>query len=320
MSPSFLGLPVELRLRIYEDFLNEHTHVRRNRQPSNTHFRLLHVCKQITDEATCLRQYISLLHENQIRTLLSNANGFSLSCIRSVDVANDGRVIRLRDKPLQNFPVSVAHEALYRMKNMTSVRVFNTTRGTPVGPLVTGAGLSLQFELALFPVGPPRNLQSYETFLGVGPQNTLFQSVQPTSIQRLRLSGACRFSQSVSLVSLEHLTVDGAQGSYMERHLAQDISLSRLKSFAHAQRDAMGFEFTEALLVAIVAQSSTTLTRLVILDGRKLETTALGAALRQLQVLDYLAVVLVSREFEHNFAQDIASTISTLKLWDPLYT
>ncbi len=100
MPVGFLQLPIELRLQIYDIFLDHHQHVRRKSQPSNAHIRLLHTCRLIADEAGDLfRHYISLLHEHQIRAfvLYAHTRPELYSRIEWADVANDGRVFLSAD-------------------------------------------------------------------------------------------------------------------------------------------------------------------------------------------------------------------------------
>lgn len=98
MPSSFLGLPTELRLNIYQFLLDDHLYIRNNAQPSNAHLRLLRTCRQVADEAISLRSYVSLSHEYQISTFIANADISYTSRIQTVDVANDGRVIKYRDQ------------------------------------------------------------------------------------------------------------------------------------------------------------------------------------------------------------------------------
>ena len=90
---SLLALPTELRLQIYDHVLTEHRHVRMKQQPSNSHFQLLHTCRQFSEEAgSTYRRYVSLLHEHQINTFLLYAEASLASQIEWADVVNDGRV------------------------------------------------------------------------------------------------------------------------------------------------------------------------------------------------------------------------------------
>ena len=92
---SLFALPTELRLHIYDLLLADHRHVRMKQQPSNAHFRLLHTCRQFSEEAgSSFRRYISLLHEHQINAFLLFAEPSFASQIEWADVANDGRVFQ----------------------------------------------------------------------------------------------------------------------------------------------------------------------------------------------------------------------------------
>lgn len=94
---SFLSLPVELRLVIYQLFLSELQHISADQQPRNFHFRILHVCKQIAFEAgelASFRSYVSLgIHEAQISAFNANISTEAASLIKMADVANDSRLV-----------------------------------------------------------------------------------------------------------------------------------------------------------------------------------------------------------------------------------
>ena len=97
-TPSFLALPVEIRLSIYDLHLCLQQHIVRDRQPTNAHLRLLRTCRQIRTEAEpIVSSYISLAHEAQINRLISGAPDHRLARVRWVDVANDGRVFQSAD-------------------------------------------------------------------------------------------------------------------------------------------------------------------------------------------------------------------------------
>ena len=97
-SSILLSLPAEIRLTIYDIFLNNHTQIRDNIQPSNSHLYLLQTCTQIASEATCLRTYLSLAHELQIASFLANADSGHLDRIKIIDVANDGRIVTYQNQ------------------------------------------------------------------------------------------------------------------------------------------------------------------------------------------------------------------------------
>ena len=221
------------------------------------------------------------------------------------------------------------------MTSLRRLRVFDCTRGTPTRDLgmlhshprnvfstlsavylVPGAKLSLQFELAMFLFGPPASLVAYEMYLAVATQNTIFQTVRPEGIQVLRLSGRCRFPQHVKLPALRQLTICGATSSYLDQHLEHDLSSSSdLRSFRYSQGDRMGFQMTDSLLSSLAHRFGRTLRQLVLLECNKLSTASLGSSLRQLQVLEYLALSLTTfNEMDYNFAQDIPQTVVVLKL------
>lgn len=129
-----LNLPVEIRLHIYEIFLDDHQRLRRNgRQPSNAHLRVLGLCRAIRYEAALiLRQYISLSHELQINVFIRFADNHDCSHIQWADVANDGRFFR-SDGADQGTPVSNLHIALRCLPNLKHLRVFECRRGIPMG-------------------------------------------------------------------------------------------------------------------------------------------------------------------------------------------
>ncbi|KAF8913509.1 hypothetical protein CPB85DRAFT_1504998 [Mucidula mucida] len=303
---SLLSLPPEVRLIIYDCFLAAHTDISGHQQPSNTHFRLLHTCTQIAREAACLRSYISLPHELQILSFLSSASPALLQHIRAVDVANDGRVL----------PVSHVFEALRRMPIIQSIRVFECTRGVPQRDLGEVApNLSLQFECAIFPYGPPPSLMSYELYLDPSTTNTIFQSIPPENIHALRLSGRCRFSQSVRLPNLTDLTICSVTSNYLDQHLEESISSSRLHDFRYSQGHRMGFQITGRHLSFITQRSSATLRQLVLLECSKLSSRELASCLECLSALEYFALSFITvNELDSNFVLSIPCAVKTVKL------
>lgn len=92
----FLDIATELRLLIYEFYFDEARRVVKGNQPSNSHYYLLHTCRQLAAEAgPILRPYVSLRNERQIHAFISCA-GNSISHIRWADVASDGRTSTTR--------------------------------------------------------------------------------------------------------------------------------------------------------------------------------------------------------------------------------
>jgi hypothetical protein len=97
MFASFMDLPPEVRLEVYAFYVLYARCLTNRRQPSNRHFRLFRVCKQIAAEAeSTVFTYVSLLHEHQIRAFIANVPDKLASRITYADVANDGRVITSR--------------------------------------------------------------------------------------------------------------------------------------------------------------------------------------------------------------------------------
>ncbi|KAK0208280.1 hypothetical protein DFS33DRAFT_428814 [Desarmillaria ectypa] len=148
-------------------------------------------CKQIASEAAYYRAYVSLDHEQQIMAFISNIPETHSSQILSADVANDGRIVSYSD---QTVPVSCLYQALGTMSSLRRLRVFDCRRGGPTRDFIPGARLSLQFELAMFPSGRSA-LHSYELYLQPSTQAVVFQTISPTNIRALRLSGRVRFNR-----------------------------------------------------------------------------------------------------------------------------
>lgn len=90
----FLQLPPEIRIVVYEFYLEGQRYVESHQQPRNNHIRTLLVCKTVYYEAGPLfRSYVSLRNERQIDRLLRDAASFDFSHVIWADVANDGRSI-----------------------------------------------------------------------------------------------------------------------------------------------------------------------------------------------------------------------------------
>lgn len=93
-TATFLGLPVEVRLVIYDAYLMEHLQVKQNRQATNGRLRILRTCRQINDEALpILSRYVSLSNEFEINAFTLNTSDAVAARVLWADVANDSRVI-----------------------------------------------------------------------------------------------------------------------------------------------------------------------------------------------------------------------------------
>lgn len=100
-----LNLPVELRLLIYEFYVELIQRVVEGHQPRNAHWDFLRTCRTIAVEAEPIsRTYISLRNERQIRSFISHAEPY-ISQIRRADVACDGRVITRDSETVRCPPV-----------------------------------------------------------------------------------------------------------------------------------------------------------------------------------------------------------------------
>lgn len=97
-SPTFVDLPTEVRLEIYQYYVLYLRRIHQRRQPTNRHFRLLRVCKQMYIEAKpIVSVYVSLLYERQIRLFTQTVPDDLVSLVVYADVANDGRLLRESD-------------------------------------------------------------------------------------------------------------------------------------------------------------------------------------------------------------------------------
>lgn len=180
---------------------------------------------------------------------------------------------------------------------------------------VPGANLSLQFELAMFPRAVPASLVSYELYLAASTMSTIFQVVPAEHLQRLRLSGRCRFSESVRLPRLAHLTICSVTSNYLDQHLVEDLSSAQLTTFRYSQGDRMGFEITDHDLSSVTRGSAHSLKELVLLQCRRLTSGELAASLQGLPCLEYLALSFITTtELDTDFVSHIPATLVVLKL------
>ncbi|PBL01072.1 hypothetical protein ARMGADRAFT_1160321 [Armillaria gallica] len=309
---TFLTIPLELRLFIYDVFLANHQHVDASRQPSNAHFALLHTCKQIASEAAYYRAYVSLAHEQQITAFISNIPEAHASQILFADVANDGRIVSYSD---QTVPVSYLYQALGKMPSLRRLRVFDCRRGGPTRDFVPGARLSLQFELAMFPSGRS-GLHSYELYLEPSTQAVVFQTISPTNIQVLRLSGRVRFSKTLQVLSLSHLSIRCVTNNHLDHRMEEQFNHSNLQSFSYAQgNNRMGSEITDRYFQSLVSGPGAGLRKLVLLGCSKLTYTSLASCLRSLPLLEYFALSLVTiHELRSSFITALPASVTVFKL------
>jgi hypothetical protein len=138
-------IPAELRLLIYDFYLEGTRRIVGDRQPTNSHYSLLHTSRQLSAEAApLLRRYLSLRNERQICVFIRSAEPY-FSLVRWVDVPCDDRLLRSSEpdsvRVLSHFlsnafihdsscnqittPVSQLHLALCKMSSLQAVRVFN---------------------------------------------------------------------------------------------------------------------------------------------------------------------------------------------------
>ena len=107
-TATFLGLPVDVRLVIYDTYLMEHLQVRQKRQPTNGHLRIIRTCRQIKDEALPIfSRYISLSNELEINAFVLNTSSAAAARVLWADVANDARVFMPSKKAKEEVPLVV---------------------------------------------------------------------------------------------------------------------------------------------------------------------------------------------------------------------
>ncbi|PCH33781.1 hypothetical protein WOLCODRAFT_147864 [Wolfiporia cocos MD-104 SS10] len=319
-SPTFLTIPFELRLPIYEWFLTQHRQIRLNRQPSSQHLRFLRICKQIYDEASPLfYRYISLRHERQINAFILHADQSICTQVTWADVANDGRVILAKDARKEAdsaSPLSNLHIALRRMPSLKRLRVFPCRQGLPFSLQRVPAGLALDFETAMYPSGSHHQLRGYELYLEPETKVTPFAVISPESIELLRLTGDCHLPASPHMPALCHLTLHAITGNHFDLHtVVQCFPGARLESFCYGHGDRLGFEFRNRHLESLIPLSCGQLRKLVLLGCSRLTSTAIATCLDGLPQLDYFALSLITvDELRTNFVLSLSPTISVVKL------
>jgi hypothetical protein len=127
----FLDLPPEIRLLVYHLVLADHTRVSHNVQPTNTHLRLLRLCRIVRAESEhLLRAYVSLRSEYQIINFLRSVDIRWRANVKWADVANDGRVAASSDPTLDAVPLSHLFVALRDFTALQHLRVFDCRIGS----------------------------------------------------------------------------------------------------------------------------------------------------------------------------------------------
>ncbi|TFK57196.1 hypothetical protein OE88DRAFT_1650826 [Heliocybe sulcata] len=313
----FLGIPPELRLVIYEIYLDDHRRVHNSRQPTNRHLRLLLTCHQVYGEAReIFHRYVSLRNEREIESFLSSVADERTAQITYADVANDGRVEQT--KASYRMPISGLHSALWRMKRLQHLRVFHY-EATPFLSLyqVSRTKWTLQSEEAMYPGGCPAHLLSYELYVNPEAKVQLLERIPSRGLQRLRLSGSCQLLREQQTPGLRHLTIHGVTGSYFDQRRLDDcFQGALLESFVYGMGHRLGFEIRNHHLLSLASGSRPQhLRKLVLLGCSRLTSEVITRCLSQLNSLEYLAMSLVTvDELRHNFVAALPPTVSVFKL------
>lgn len=94
---SFLDLPSDVRLIVYDLVLADNQSLLHFRQPSNAHLHLLHTSRLLYYEARdSFHSYVSLRNEAQLGRFhhyISSSSPETALSVRWADVANDGRIV-----------------------------------------------------------------------------------------------------------------------------------------------------------------------------------------------------------------------------------
>ncbi|RPD64950.1 hypothetical protein L227DRAFT_650090 [Lentinus tigrinus ALCF2SS1-6] len=333
MAAAFLELPIELRLQIYDCFLADHQYVSRRHQPNNAHIRLLHVCRQITDEAALhYRRYISLRTEHQINAFIYYATPQFAAQIEWADVVNDGRVFHSSeaDDDQEDTPLSNLHLALARMTALWRLRVFQCTQGLPINlnntmDLHRSRRLGLKFERAMFPRGP-LSLSSYELYLNAETRVDLYDAVDPSNLVALRFSGEIIPSDTLTkrgceetprqMPRLRHVILHSITGNHFDRHTVDDcFPGAQLESFTYALGHRLGFEIRNHHIESLASGHGQSLRKLVLLGCSRLSSTTITQALENMPYLEYFALHLVTvDELRSNFIRSLPMSLAVLKL------
>ncbi|KAF9822053.1 hypothetical protein IEO21_00047 [Rhodonia placenta] len=317
---TFLGIPPELRLAIYDAYLAEHQRVRQNRQPTNEHIRVLHTCTQIDREARPLfRRYISLRHERQINAFILRADDAHAGAVLWADVANDGRVLvdaaaRGSSKSVKTAPLSHLYAALRRMISLKRLRVFQCRQGVPVNRPLTH--VAMQFEVAMYPDGGQPHLSAYELHLDAETRVSPFEVISPRDVEQLRLSGNCQMPTFPPTPALRNVVLHGITGNAFDNNaIDKCFSQSRLESFSYGMGDKLGFELRDRHIQSLVSLSGARLRRLVLLECNRLSSKALAECLDGLPHLEYFALHIITvEELRSNFVLSLAPSVQVLKL------
>ncbi|OCH95823.1 hypothetical protein OBBRIDRAFT_871524 [Obba rivulosa] len=315
-KPTFLGLPLELRLAIYEIFLSEHQRIRAKQQPSNVHIRLLLTCKQIEAEAgSIFRRYISLRHERQIRAFVAHVDTALSAQIEWADVANDGRVLRPSAHGEPMTPLSMLHLALRGMRRLKRLRVFPCSQGHWGYPDI-GQRVALNFERTMFPTGCDIPLNAYELCIESSTRADCFDVIPSSWVETLRLTGTCYFPTSLRMPKLRDLTLLDLSGNYFDQHTFDDcFSGAQLETFSYALSNNLAFPIRDRHLHSLVSTSGGSVNKLVLIGCDHLSSTVIARCLGSMPRLRYFALSLTTvNELQVNFILALPPAISVLKL------
>ncbi|KAI0734528.1 hypothetical protein C8Q72DRAFT_949006 [Fomitopsis betulina] len=302
-TATFLGLPVEVRLVIYDAYLTGHL--------------------QVHDEALpILSQFVSLSNELEINAFILNTSNAVASRVLWADVANDARVVTpsgsaRQEGAIKPAPLSHLHLALRRMTSLQRLRVFQCHRGLPITILGSGAArLALEFELAMYPSGTAPPLSAYEIYVDAETRVKAFQVISPRSLVRLRLSGEVRFPTPMATAALRQITLHSITGNHFDRsHLEETFSGGYFEIFAYAQGDRLGFNLMDHHLESVIALSRSSLRTLVLLRCSRLSSATIAMCLEQLPLLEMFALSFVGvREPDTDFLRYLPPNVSVLKL------
>ncbi|KZT72750.1 hypothetical protein DAEQUDRAFT_722365 [Daedalea quercina L-15889] len=322
-APTFLDIPVEVRLVVYDMYLMGHRRVRQKRQPTNGHLKLLRTCRQVQDEAAhILWRYVSLRDELEINAFILNTSDAAAARVLWADVANDTRVFMpleaKKEEGTKPSPLSNLHLALRRMPSLQRLRVFQCRRGLPanIQGSRAAARLALEFEFAMYPSGTAPPLSAYEIFMDAETRVQPFQVIAPRSVKQLRLSGEVRLPSSLETPSLRQVTLHSITGNHFDRNSIENtFPGAALESFLYAQGHRLGFELRNRHLESVVALSGSRLRTLVLLGCSRLSSAIIAACLEQLPLLEVFALSLVTvDELRTNFLHSLPLTVSVLKL------
>ncbi|KAI0704961.1 hypothetical protein BC835DRAFT_710076 [Cytidiella melzeri] len=297
-AASFMQLPIEVRLEVYAFCIANIRCLNKRRQPFNHHFRLLRVCKQMNAEAhSIVFTYVSLLHEQQIRSFIQAVPDLLASRIVYADTANDGRVIQPAkgDHPVA-VPLSQLNIALRRMSSLKHLRVFECQQGLPVQlDSKYSKRFVLNFEDAMFPIDHIPQLETYELYLSSSTKVTVLNKVGTSKMQKLRLSGSCSLSSNAKLPAARQVALEGVTGNYFDRRKFDDWCQSPvLTTFVYALEDKIGFEIRDDHLHSLAYGPGRHLRKLVLLGCSRLASTVLADCLRQMASLEYLALSITT--------------------------